>query len=76
MALSLIHILLVPKQFGFRVGHSTTHQLMRLVEYTTGAGGRKEQTVACFLYVAEAFDRDVYKRQTLPRTILASPHQW
>ena len=29
---------LVPEQFGFRVGHSTTHQLMRMVECVTEAG--------------------------------------
>ena len=47
---------LVPEQFSFRVGHSTTQQLMRLVECITGAGCRKEQTVACFLDVEKAFD--------------------
>ena len=47
---------LVPKQFGFRVGHSTTHQLMRMVEYVTEAGCRRERTFGCLLDVEKAFD--------------------
>ena len=48
--------ILVPEQFGFRAGHSSTHQLMRSVETVAEAGCSREQTVAVFLDVEKAFD--------------------
>ena len=35
---------------------STTHHLMRLVEYITDPGCRKEQIASCLLYVEKAFN--------------------
>lgn len=43
------------EQFGFRVWHSTTFQLIRLVDNITEAGCQKGQTIVCFLGVEKAF---------------------
>ena len=45
------------EQFGFRSGHSTTHQLLRLTEYITHGFNFKQGTGAVFLDVEKAFDR-------------------
>jgi len=44
------------EQFGFRPRHSTSLQLVRLVERITGNFGEKRLTGAVFLDVAKAFD--------------------
>ena len=49
--------MLIPEQFGFRELHSSTHQLMRLVECITEAGCQGKQTTAIFLDVEKAFHR-------------------
>lgn len=49
--------ILIPEQFGFREGHSSTHLLMRLVETIAGAGCSGAHAFAVFLDVEKAFDR-------------------
>ncbi|GJQ73939.1 Desat1 [Trypoxylus dichotomus] len=44
-------------QFGFRREHSTTHQVLRLVEQIKEGFNRRECTGAVFLDVAKAFDK-------------------
>lgn len=56
----LIHFLeknkiLVTEQFGFRTGHSTTDQLVRLVDYIIKNFNRKKHTGAILLDIAVAF---------------------
>lgn len=48
--------ILPDEQFGFRRGHSTTHQLLRLVEEAMEALDRKEYFGALLLDVSKAFD--------------------
>ena len=42
--------------FGFRDGHSTTHQIIRLTEYISRNFNWKHNTGAVLLYVEKAFD--------------------
>ncbi|GJQ66609.1 hypothetical protein Trydic_g4581 [Trypoxylus dichotomus] len=44
-------------QFGFRREHSTTHQVLRLIEHIKEGFNRRECTGAVFLDVAKAFDK-------------------
>ena len=44
-------------QHGFRHQHSTEHQLLRVVEYTTEGFNNRQATGAVFLDVAKAFDK-------------------
>ncbi|KFM71881.1 RNA-directed DNA polymerase from mobile element jockey, partial [Stegodyphus mimosarum] len=44
-------------QFGFRRGHSTTHQVLNLIELITSAFNKKNAMAACFLDFEKAFDR-------------------
>ncbi|GJQ66520.1 hypothetical protein Trydic_g4507 [Trypoxylus dichotomus] len=44
-------------QFGFRRKHSTTHQVLRLVEHIKEGFNRRECTGAIFLDVAKGFDK-------------------
>ncbi|KFM60720.1 putative RNA-directed DNA polymerase from transposon X-element, partial [Stegodyphus mimosarum] len=44
-------------QFGFRSGHSTTHQILNLVEIISLAFQKKNSIAACFLDFEKAFDR-------------------
>lgn len=49
---------LVPnEQFGFRPRHSTTQQVLRLVEHVTGNFNMHKSTGAIFLDVSKAFDK-------------------
>jgi hypothetical protein len=48
--------LLRPQQFGFRPGHSTTHQITRLTEYITDGFNRGLHTGAVLLDASAAFD--------------------
>lgn len=48
---------LIPHQFGFMKGLSTTHQLLRVTEFISEGLAHKESTGAIFLDVAKAFDR-------------------
>lgn len=45
-----------PEHFGFREGHPSTHQMMRLVETIAEAVCFRMQTYAFFLYVEQAAD--------------------
>jgi len=45
-----------PHQFGFRSGHSTTHQILRLIEYITEGFNLKQYSGAVFLDATAAFD--------------------
>jgi len=45
------------EQHAFRAGHSTTTQLIALVDDLTQKSHEKEKTVTVFLDVAKAFDR-------------------
>lgn len=49
--------LLPPQQFGFRQGHSTEHQILRLVEYIQDNFQRKNHVGCIFLDISKAFDR-------------------
>ncbi|GBO06469.1 putative RNA-directed DNA polymerase from transposon BS [Araneus ventricosus] len=49
--------ILCPEQFGFRKSLTTTHQLLRAVEYITSGFEKAECTGAVFLDVHKAFDR-------------------
>jgi hypothetical protein len=58
----LLHIaqhkqLLPDHQFGFRQGHSTTHQTHRIVHVINAALESKQYCSAAFLDVSQAFDR-------------------
>lgn len=59
--LLLLHIMphLQPRdeQFGFRAGHSTTHQLARVLHDLAVAHNKRERTVAVFLDMEKAVDR-------------------
>lgn len=44
-------------QFGFRLHHSTTHQMHRVVDYIASAFENKQYVSAVFLDVAQAFDK-------------------
>jgi hypothetical protein len=46
-----------PEQYGFRYRHSTTHQLVRMVEFITTGFNRKWCAAAAFFDVQKAFDR-------------------
>ncbi|GBN78160.1 RNA-directed DNA polymerase from mobile element jockey [Araneus ventricosus] len=48
---------LCPEQFGFRQKLSTSHQLIRVVEYVTEGFTNKQKTGAVFLDIQKAFDR-------------------
>lgn len=62
--------ILIPKQFGFREGHSSIHQLMWLAEFVTRAKCDGKQTLACFLDVEQAFDSDCYSNEEHSPTAL------
>ncbi|GFV40596.1 probable RNA-directed DNA polymerase from transposon X-element [Trichonephila clavipes] len=49
--------ILVPEQHGFRPRLSTTHQLLRVVEYIKDGNDRHQYTTAVFLDIQKAFDR-------------------
>ncbi|GBN95212.1 RNA-directed DNA polymerase from mobile element jockey [Araneus ventricosus] len=49
--------ILCPEQFGFRKNLSTTHQLIRVVEFIEEAFNTKQKTGAVFLDIQKAFDR-------------------
>lgn len=46
-----------PEQFGFRPGHSTTLQLIRVLNHLADAANRGHVTVAVLLDVSKAFDK-------------------
>ncbi|GFU12852.1 probable RNA-directed DNA polymerase from transposon X-element [Trichonephila clavipes] len=50
--------ILVPEQHGFRPRLSTTHQLLRVVEYIKDGIDRHQYTAAVFLDIQKAFGRD------------------
>jgi Reverse transcriptase (RNA-dependent DNA polymerase) len=52
-----INEIIPPAQFGFRAGHSSVHQVARLVSAITTARDDYKVTAAIFLDVAKAFDR-------------------
>ncbi|KAL1138083.1 hypothetical protein AAG570_009778 [Ranatra chinensis] len=45
------------EQFGFRTQHSTTHQLLRVVETVTRGFNENRSTGAVFLAISNAFDK-------------------
>ncbi|GFX50723.1 RNA-directed DNA polymerase from mobile element jockey [Trichonephila clavipes] len=49
--------ILVPEQHGFRPRLSTSHQLLRVVEYIKDAIDRNQHVAAVFLDIQKAFDR-------------------
>ncbi|GFX72069.1 probable RNA-directed DNA polymerase from transposon BS [Trichonephila clavipes] len=49
--------ILIPEQHGFRPRLSTTHQLLRVVEYIKEGNNRGQCTAAVFLDIQKAFDR-------------------
>ncbi|GBL99146.1 putative RNA-directed DNA polymerase from transposon BS, partial [Araneus ventricosus] len=49
--------ILCPEQYGFRKSLTTTHQLLRVVEYITSGFEKSECTGAVFLDIQKAFDR-------------------
>lgn len=66
--------LIIPDhQFGFREGHSTVHQLHRVVDYLATALESKQYAAGVFFDVSQAFDRVwldglLYKLKFLPTT--------
>jgi endonuclease/exonuclease/phosphatase (EEP) superfamily protein YafD len=49
---------LIPdEQHGFRAGHATNHQLLRVTEYITDGFNHHTYTVGLFLDIAKAFDK-------------------
>ncbi|UYV62896.1 hypothetical protein LAZ67_2002298 [Cordylochernes scorpioides] len=48
---------IIPQQFGFRRGHSTTHQLIAVMDYIQIRRSHKEVVGAVFLDFAKAFDK-------------------
>ncbi|GFV25528.1 RNA-directed DNA polymerase from mobile element jockey [Trichonephila clavipes] len=49
--------ILIPQQHGFRVGLSTSHQLLRVVGYIKAGFQNRKSTGAVFLDIQKAFDR-------------------
>ncbi|GFW16687.1 probable RNA-directed DNA polymerase from transposon X-element [Trichonephila clavipes] len=52
-----INKILIPEQHGFRPRLSTTHQLLRVVEYIKEGNSMGQCTAAVFLDIQKAFDR-------------------
>ncbi|UYV66688.1 EPM2AIP1 [Cordylochernes scorpioides] len=50
---------IIPQQFGFRNGHSTTHQLITVIDYIQIRKSHKEAVGAVFLDFTKAFDRNL-----------------
>lgn len=48
--------ILIEEQFGFRESHTTTHQLMRLLDHATNRGNMNETTTLLTLDLEKAFD--------------------
>ncbi|GFW01869.1 uncharacterized protein TNCV_3028401 [Trichonephila clavipes] len=62
--------ILIPEQHGFRPRLSTSHQLLRVVEFIKEGNNKDECTAAVFLDIQKAFDRKQYyhkKLQVLPK---------
>ncbi|GFW19843.1 RNA-directed DNA polymerase from mobile element jockey [Trichonephila clavipes] len=59
--IAMFHIssmkILIPEQHGFRPRLSTSHQLLRVVEFIKGGNNKDECTAAVFLDIQKAFDR-------------------
>ncbi|GFU10182.1 hypothetical protein TNCV_3449641 [Trichonephila clavipes] len=53
----LTNNLFIPEQHGFRAGLSTSHQLLRKVEYIKSGKRRRKHIDAVFLYIQKAFNR-------------------
>ncbi|GBN48317.1 RNA-directed DNA polymerase from mobile element jockey [Araneus ventricosus] len=53
----VVNNILRPEQFGFRKNLSTTHQLIRVVEFVEEAFNNKQKTGAVSLDIQKAFDR-------------------
>lgn len=51
------HNIIIPEQFGFRAQHSTSHQLLRVVEFLSANLNDSNPAAAVFLDVAKAFDK-------------------
>ncbi|GFV19493.1 probable RNA-directed DNA polymerase from transposon X-element [Trichonephila clavipes] len=49
--------ILIPQQHGFRAGLSTSHQLLRVVEYIKSGFQDRKSTGVVFLDIQKAFDR-------------------
>ncbi|GFW41662.1 RNA-directed DNA polymerase from mobile element jockey [Trichonephila clavipes] len=49
--------ILIPQQHGFRANLSTSHQLLRMVEYVKTGFAENKSTGAVFLDIQKAFDR-------------------
>ncbi|GFX37803.1 probable RNA-directed DNA polymerase from transposon X-element [Trichonephila clavipes] len=49
--------ILIPEQHGFRTRLSTSHQLLRVVEFIKEGNNKDECTAAVFLDIQKAFDR-------------------
>ncbi|GFX02155.1 RNA-directed DNA polymerase from mobile element jockey [Trichonephila clavipes] len=52
-----INDILIPQQHGFRANLSTSHQLLRVVEYVKTGFAENKSTGAVFLDIQKAFDR-------------------
>ncbi|GFW72668.1 RNA-directed DNA polymerase from mobile element jockey [Trichonephila clavipes] len=52
--------ILIPEQHGFRPRLSTSHQLLRVVEFIKEGNNKNECTAAVFLDIQKAFDRVWY----------------
>ncbi|GFY03241.1 putative RNA-directed DNA polymerase from transposon BS [Trichonephila clavipes] len=67
--------ILIPEQHGFRPRLSTSHQLLRVVEFIKEGNNKDECTAAVFLDIQKAFDRVL---TTIPELVtlfhLASRH--
>ncbi|GFV92328.1 RNA-directed DNA polymerase from mobile element jockey [Trichonephila clavipes] len=50
--------ILIPQQHGFRANLSTSHQLLRVVEYIKTGFANKKSTGAVFLDIQKAFDKE------------------
>ncbi|GFU66258.1 RNA-directed DNA polymerase from mobile element jockey [Trichonephila clavipes] len=50
--------ILIPQQHGFRANLSTSHQLLRMVEYVKTGFAENKSTGAVFLDIQKAFDRN------------------
>ncbi|GFU84907.1 putative RNA-directed DNA polymerase from transposon BS [Trichonephila clavipes] len=53
--------ILIPEQHGFRPRLSTSHQLLRVVEFIKEGNNKDECTAAVFLDIQKAFDRQTQK---------------
>ncbi|GFY78012.1 RNA-directed DNA polymerase from mobile element jockey, partial [Trichonephila inaurata madagascariensis] len=68
--------ILIPEQHGFRPRLSTTHQLLRVVEFIKEGNNKGQSTAAVFLDIQKAFDRSLRERPRTSFTMLPTAKEF